>query len=411
MTDQELRDLMHAHADEITLGRDLAAPAWRTGRRTRRRRAVVSTGAAALAVAAVVGGVGVLERPGGTAPAQTPGTPSVPVKPSESVDAGPTTAPGSTRPDARIGDTRVFLAPSAEDPAALPLQREGRPPLPDSIDLGVDAPSVTEAPIRYAEGALAVRGPDAEPRVLLLAPDGTLRSLDVSRLDLGDGAPPVHDAMLSPTGRYLAFPQPGSVATYDVARDAWGSFPVEALLTPRPLLGWLGDTDLWMRSPGGEGPTFDVRTGQRSGGAAMDPARDARQALPEPASLGRYRMGPFGTAQAFGLQRPPVDDSTAEAYLGQRPELVVAASGNGREADALWVGDAADRAPGCAVSSWGEGEGVGKGVLVYECAPEGASTAHLLSWTVGTHRVERVMEVTGVPEDGLLVTSWARFWD
>ncbi|GAA4673753.1 hypothetical protein [Nocardioides nanhaiensis] len=418
MTDHELRDLMRAHADEITLERDLAVPAWRAGRRTRRRRAVVSTGAAALAVATVVGGVSVLDRPSETAPALTPGTPTPTRAPSESASETPTTPPGSTTPDARIGGTRVFLAASPDDPAALPLQREGRPSLPDKFDLGAEAPSVAEAPIRFAEAALAVQGPDVEERVLLLAPDGTPRSLDISRLDAydvqGGGATealPVHDAMLSPTGRYLAFPQVGRIATYDVARDTWGSIPVD----PVPELEWLGDTDLWLRSSTGAGPLVDVRTGRRSGGASRDLTGDALRAIPSASPRGRSRLGPYGTAQTVVLEQAPTDESTAEVFLGEQPELLVAATGNGDEAAGLLVGEATDEAgrPAacCTVASWGQGEGVGQGVLVYQWAPPGATTAHLLSWTVGTHRVERVTEMTGVPEDGFVVTSWARLWD
>lgn len=409
MTDHELRDLMHARADEISLERDLAPSAWRAGRRTRRRRAGAAAGAAALAVVAVVGAVSVLERPGQTAPALTPGTPtpSAPsVDPSDpATPATPTTPPGSTTPDALIGDTRVFLAPSPDDPAALPLQREGRPPLPDTVDLDAEAPSVTEAPVRFAEGVIAVQEPDAEPRVLLLAPDGTPRSLDISRLDFydvaGGGATealPVHDTMLSPTGRYLAFPQVGEIAVYDIAADTWTSIRSRDDVD----LEWLGDADLWLRTPpGAQGPTVDVATGQRTGGASLDPSGDVREALPSAYPHGRYRMGPGGVAQTLVLDEP------------DGGELVVAATGIAGEADALRVGtDVGNRpTPCCKVASWGPGEGAGKGVITYVWESPGATTAHLLGWTVGTHRVERVMEMTGVPEDGVVVTSWARFWD
>ena len=161
---------------------------------------------------------------------------------------------------------------------------------------------MADRPIRSALAAYAVGDDAGGMRLLLLARDGTLRSVDTSRVaplddGAGDDVSVGRDTLLSPTGEYLAFPQARGVLVLTLATGRWRTIDTGDRVTT--TVQWSDDTELWL-----------PRTSQGGLGAALLRARrDAlRAAAPvAPAGpfaggggpYGRWRLGPGGLAQAW----------------------------------------------------------------------------------------------------------------
>ncbi|WP_121257826.1 hypothetical protein [Nocardioides ferulae] len=411
MTDRELHQLLHERVADVDWagGREVTASAWeRAGRIRRRRASGVAAGAAAAvaAVAVALAGVPGLDRsapPSGPAPG-----PSSPQTPGDGADSpapdavAPGRLPGADRtaPNARFRGWPVFHGPLPSEEEALPRVAS---PFPQVVDLSGPAPALGEQPIRAALAAYALVDGEGGRRLLLLAPDGSLRSVDVSQVppfDDGSGSDVsvAHEAVLSPTGLHLAFPQPESVLVLTLATGEWRT--VDTGDAPTVGLRWLGEHDLWLppSSQGGAGPLYDVRTGRRVGAL--------RQEGPEGpfgagASYGRWRSSAGGTAQSWtgvpDLPLPPGQSGLAEVLLveGWEPDdgalLVLGSSGSGEGAR-----------PGrcCGVRFW-----LDEQTVVYQSdqAPH-----RLVAWRVGSRALGLVATIEGVDtEREELVSSYA----
>lgn len=403
MTDHELRELLHDRVADVGMP-DLSEVAWQRAARIRRRRtavavaavvAVVATGSVAIAVGADRGGgrsTGPVTQP------PSPTTTSVPTRPTHS-------GAQSLSPDGRYRGWPVYWGPLASQEPTLPRVAS---PFPATVDLSAPATDLAGHPISAALAAYAVLDDNGGQRLLLLARDGSLRSVDTSRVapyddGSGDDISVAHDSLLSPTGEYLAFPQAGKVLVLTLATGEWRT--VSTGDRPTSTLHWMGNTDLWLppTTQGGDGPMYSVLDGRRSGAtnlaAPTGPFRDG-------APYGRWRMGPGGTAQAWGrvtgLPLPPSETT---------PSQVLVVEGDGPAHDALLELGSAPSAqddvrpdPCCAVVFWLDDQSV-----VYESQEQ---PRRLVAWRVGTHDFGFVTSIEGFdPERELVVSSYARIWD
>ncbi|MFC4787112.1 hypothetical protein ACT8ZV_21730 [Nocardioides sp. MAHUQ-72] len=401
MTDQELRDLLHERVADVT-GRDLSDAAWGRATRIRRRRTagVVAGAVAAVAVVAVAvsGGPGA-DRSTGPGPAtQRP-------SPTASVPAWPD-GPAGTKPDGHYRGWPVYWGPLVSQEETLPRVDS---PFPEEVDLSAPAPDLADEPITSALAAYALLDDDGGTRLLLLAPDGSLRSVDTSRVapyddGAGEDISVGHDSLLSPTGEYLAFPQAGHVLVLTLATGEWRS--VDTGTAPTTTLHWMGDTDLWLppTTQGGAGPMFSALDGRRSGATSI--AAPAGPFVGEAGAYGRWRMGPGGIAQSWGrieglpVPRNEITPSQALLVQGDAPArnamLVLSA--------ASLSGDHPRPDHCCSVEFWLDVE-----TVVYESP---AQPRRLVAWRVGTHDMGLVTSIVGFdPDREVLVSSYARIWD
>jgi hypothetical protein len=400
MTDHELRELLHERVADVGMP-DLSEVAWQRATRIRRRRAAMAVTAAVAVVA--VGSVAVAGGPGGDR--STGPVTQLPSPTTTSVPSPPTPTGTGTQPDGHYRGWPVYWGPLASQESELPQVAS---PLPSVIDLSAPTTDVADDPIGAALAAYVLIDDNGGQRLLLLAPDGSLRTVDTSRVAAyddgsGDDISIAHDSLLSPTGEYLAFPQAGHVMVLTLATGAWRS--VDTGDRPTTTLHWMGNTDLWLppSSQGGDGPMYSVLDGRRSGATNVAaPAGPSSTGAP----YGRWRMGPLGTAQSWGrvagLPVPPDDVTPSQA-------LVV--EGGAPAHDALLVlgsassPDAAQRPDlCCGVEFWLDSE-----TVVYESQTQ---PRRLVSWRVGTHDLGRVASIVGFdPDRELLVSSYARIWD
>lgn len=404
MTEHDLRQLMHDRVQDLTTSvPDLPGAAWDRARRIKRRRARMTV--ATVTFVGVLAGAAFWSPtdnrsadPVAPVPAPTPTASSEPSPPPVAPYPG-----GDASPDTSYRGWPVFWGPLPEQEGELPRIDS---PLPPSIDLSATATPLSDAPIRSALAAFAVTDSDGRPRVLLLAQDGSLRSVDVARLQplLVDGGQDVsvaRETLLSPGGQYLAFPQDGRVEVLTVATSEWRT--IEVGDAPTAWLGWLGDEDLFL-SPGrlgGQGPTYNAVTGRVTGSnhlvASVGPFDPAIHV-----PVGRYRMGPLGTAQTWssitGLRLP--GDSVRPTRV-----LVVDAFGGDNSA-LLTLTESARSTPRaddcCSAQFWLDTERI-----VYESPTD---PRRLVAWRVGTHELAVVTTITGVP-DQEVVSSYVRIWD
>ena len=400
MTTEKLRDLLHDQVADVTAP-DLSDVAWRQGRRVRRRRAWGVVAGAAAASVAVVATVSVLGGPS-SAPPPDPATstPSPTGAASPSQPASP--APSGAPPDARLDGAPVYAAPTLEPEVALPVMDLARPPLPEVIDLSVEATPVESDPIEAAAAAYAVLDDVGGARVLLVVDDGSYRSLDVTRLrpvthEDGYQGSPLGQSMLSPTGAYLQFPQDGHLMVYDLGRSEWRR--IETGGEPTADATWANDTQVYLRPrpDGGEGAVYDVELGESSGRMRYDAPDGGLDLGRLAAPYGRYRTGPAGEAQSWY-------SDVALSLPGGRveaPELLVA---TGPTRSVLAFGDRAERWKECCpVAGW-----VTQGVIAFESR---RAEPRLLAWWVGSHRVETVSRIVGVTAgEETFVGSYARWW-
>jgi len=415
MTDRELRDLLHERVDDLAAP-DLSGKAWERAGRIRRRRAagvVVGAVASVAAVAVAIAGVPGLGSAGGPGPGpathrHAPTAPSVPSGPART---GTTQSwPGSrdTTPDGRHGGWPVYRGPTASQEESLPWIGS---PFPQAVDLSAPAPDVADRPIRSALAAYAVLDDAGGTRLLLLAPDGTLRSVNTSPVGpyddgAGNDISIADDNLLSPTGEYLAFPQAaGQVRVLTLATGEWRT--IDTGRGQVVTMQWMGDTDLWFppTTQGGQGPMYSAFDGSRVGVAG----ERAPLAPFDPGAgpYGRWRMGPLGTAQSWGgIAGLPVagDRST--------PTQAVVVQGYRTADDALLVlGADASSDPQrpehcCSVEFWLDDD-----TVAFESGAPGAPQ-RLVAWKVGTHALTRVATLEGYdPDRQVVVSSYARVWD
>ncbi|KRF14539.1 hypothetical protein [Nocardioides sp. Soil796] len=401
MTERRLKDLLHESVDGLPPV-PLADAAWTDAVRRRRRSRIAGTAAAVAAVAVIAGSVSLLGGPdddGSAPPATQPSnTRSSDPRLPNSTDAAST----GTEPDGRHGDWRVYWGPADKQEARLPRVDS---PLPRQVDLSADATDLADDPIDTALAAYAVMDGSGLRTVLLLAPDGSLRRVDVSRVQpLVDDSGNVIAAgtnMLSPKGDHLQFPQNDSVLMLTLATGEWRTIEVGEAVTEHAT--WVGD-DLHLPSTvGGAGPLYGVdgqRTGASRRGLPTAPPGD------DVTPYGLARSGPKGVAQSWsGADGLPVADHEVT------PSEVMVVQGFDESDSALLVfGSKAFANLGgernkecCPVKFWLDDDWV-----VYE-AQDGSP--RLIAWQVGTHDFRRVSELTGLkPDQEYAVSSYSRIW-
>ena len=218
MTDHELRDLLHERVADVGMP-DLSEVAWQRATRIRRRRAVMTVTAAVAVVA--VGSVAVTGGPGGHR--STDPVTQLPSPTTTSVPSPPPPTRTGTQPDGHYRGWPVYWGPPASQESTLPQVAS---PLPSVIDLSAPTTDVATDPIDAALAAYALTDDNGGLRLLLLAADGSLRTVDTSRVapfddGAGNDVSVARETLLSPTGKYLAFPQPGSVLVLTLASGAW----------------------------------------------------------------------------------------------------------------------------------------------------------------------------------------------
>ena len=395
MTDQQLRDLLRERVAEVTTT-DLSRTAWVTGRRTRRRERLAAVGAVAVVSAAVATGITVLGDHGASVrpePAPATTTPTVDPSPTEDVEPGEVYDPPlSDRPDATYQGVPVWWSPDERQELTLPSVASQLPPV---IDLGVRVQAID-----YAVAAFSV---DEGQEVLLTGPAGGQVAVDISFLDdvtkpNGYHYRPVHEAMLSPTGRYLVFPQDGSVQVYTVADGSWKEIDTGDRTTR--FVAWVNDDSFILPdAPGGIGDALDVR-GRHAGRLELtppDPGFDVGQAQP----YGRTRTGPIGRAQTWGMGADlPVRH--AGEYASQPDFLSVDDQGSPQALAFMWtIGDGSEGGRFkncCPVASWLDDRSI-----IYESRQ---TSPVLVAWTVGTNRFRLVSRIEGAYD----LASFTRLW-
>jgi hypothetical protein len=387
MTDHDLRDLLREQVADVTTTADLSAAAWSTSRAARRRRTLGVVAGATAATLLVIGGIAVI----GNRSSDTP-------------DPAPAPDPNPTA-DGHFRGAPVYWSPTRPEEADLPLMTSGRPPLPEVIDLSADAAPVEEDPIDRAEAAFGVVDDSTDVRLLLLATDGTYRTLDLS--DVGADPTiscclraPVYDWMLSPTGEYVAFPQIDSVLVYDLPRREWRTIETDSDTTNGV---WVTDTDLYLSpfSDGGRGPVYDVVTGEQSGMVDVDPGGNELDLEKNKSyQFGVARTGPDGVLQSWGsgAHLPVPDDRIRPEFLVATGDRTTILSFSGTPGgDGRWL-------QCCPAVGWAADD-----VAMYESR---SGTPRIIAWTIGTHTFETVSTITGLePGEQAYVGSYASYLD
>jgi hypothetical protein len=392
MTDQQLRDLLRDRVADESMP-DVSAAAWRAGSRARRRERAAVVGAAVLVTATVATGATVLTGDGGPVqPAPAPGTSTPTAGPTTDADDAAVWDPEpSDRPDATYQGVPVWWSPDERQELTLPAVGSQ---LPEVIDLGVRVKAIDYAVAAFSD----VEG----DRVLLTGPSGGQVSVDISWLDdvvkpNGYSYRPVHEAMLSPTGRYLVFPQAGSVQVYFVEKGTWRRIDTGDRTTR--FVAWVNDDSFILPdAPGRIGDAIDVR-GQPAGRLELtppDPGFDTGTAAP----YGRTRTGQVGRAQTWGMGADlPVRDGR---YVSQPDFLSVDDSGSPKALAFMWRignGDDGGRSKNCCpVASW-----LDERTIVYESRQ---TEPVLVAWVVGTNQFRLVSRIEG----DYAVASFTRLW-
>jgi hypothetical protein len=395
MTDHDLRDLLREQVADLTTTPDLSAGAWRAARGVRRRRVLAAAGGAAAATVLAVAGIAVL----GDQSSETPDPGPAPTGPPEP------TGPAST-PDGHFRGAPVYWSPTVSEEADLPPMTEGRPPLPEEIDLSAAAVPVEADPIDGAAAAFGISSDAGVERLLLLTFDRGYRTLDLSRVGPDPSISccqrtPVYDWMLSPSGEYVAFPQVDGFLVYDLAEGEWRTVATSGDVITTDA-SWVGERELFapLSSSPRSGPVYDVVTGERAsesepvdtGANELDLERDLSY------QFGQARTGPAGVLQSWGSgARLPVPDGRAQPEFlvakGSRTTILSFTGSPG--GDGRWL-------QCCPVVGWASAE-----VAMYESR---SATPRIIAWSVGSHRFETVSTITGfTPGEQSYVGSYADF--
>lgn len=309
-------------------------------------------------------------------------------------DAAPSEAVPTATPTSPAADGVAATSPAADGvirwSAPTLVEEPDLPPaeshLPPLIDLTADAPDAAVEPLRVARAAFSIPGTE---RVLLVQGDER-RLLDVSRLAMQREGKRridlVTDRMLSPTGRWLLFPQRDHLWAFEVSAGRWRRLEPE-----NPQGRWLLTEVAWMR-----GDTFTSLRG--IGGKTVGVSLPDLQPQLGPSLTWSGDDGaPFGVhidggelAQADGVPTPTGTSIHVAPLQSAWQELVI-----GSELD--------ERPRGCCpmVSFTPDNE-------VYYESRAGTET-RLLRWRVGTDDVGLVTRVTGVAPGTPYVASWASY--
>lgn len=379
MTQDRLRELLRERVADET-GPDLSARAWQRARVVRRRRRLTVVAGVVAATVAVSGGIAAL---GGNPPEPAPAPP----------------APTAAEPDTTLRGVPVWFSPDPAEERALPQADTGV--LPPELDASPGAPALADEPVERAAVALAVLGEVRLDRLVVVTAAGERRSVDVSgigEVTKANGYRLWPTGDLSPDGRHLLFPQPGSVRVLRLADATWSDVPAGST-EPGTTYGarWVGDDVFALPS----GESYDV-TGAARGDVVL-PSPPVFPLADRAAPYGRAATSPRSTrvAQAWGMGTDlPARDPGADLS----------------DPDGIWVDPG--RAPGAALSiTWpvaGEGRWkdccpvagwLSDDVLVYE-----SHTAEpvLVGWTVATSTFAVVSRIVGVDEgQESYVASWS----
>lgn len=386
MTDT-LRDLLHESVADAEMP-DVSDVAWRAGGRARRRRSV-SAVAVVAAVAVVVGGVvlAVDQRDGhdSVAPVHRP---------------TPTSAPytGKDKPDGSYLGTSVWWAPSVAQEGSLAYTVS---PFPTTIDLKDPATPLADDPIPRAVAAFALVGESDPSEVLLLAPDGSLRSVSLAPVS------PMHDpegnlrirvgpSMLSPSGEYLMFPQDESIRLLRLRDQRWTTIAHGVRAWDAT---WTSDDEvlLWNHErPGATYPVYDVHGDPDVGGNAGDD------------------FNPRWDSDPYGLPKRSLNGSLAQSYTAAadvpQPKALHLSP---RQSDWIGIASAPDailvlpqeearQKQCCQVAGW-----IDRDVLLYES--RSSEGLRLMAWQQGTGNFWQVSDVVGwTMGQESVVSSYAR---
>jgi hypothetical protein len=394
MTDRRMHDLLHETVSDISAP-DLADTAWRSGLRSRRRRTAALAAGATAVVVGVTGTLALVGH-GSSRPGPTTGPPSTSSTPTMSPSV-----PDRGGPDATVARARVWWGPTPAQEAALPAWSSL---VPAHIDLAADAPDLARDPLSQAVAAFAVVGDHGLDRLLLVAPDGSLRTVDVSRLvpvrrANGYRILPETQSMLSPTGQFLLFPQDGAVEILTLRTGRWHSVDTGNLQTSDAT--WYRDDAFLLpqHGAGTRGPAFDVR-GSHAGAGSLGGLVDLSGLRPVE-WYGRLRMGPGVVGQsAFLSPRVPVRAGDVENGQG-----LVVQQDDGRR-DVLVYGDPGTGSrwkAGGPFVGWADGR-----TAVYESV---GTTSRVVGWRVGTHDFGLLSTIDGFDAGTFsYISSWARLW-
>ena len=373
MSDSRIRELLTDFADSAEAP-DFAERAWSAAGPPRARLLAVTAGAlaAAIAVAATVIATVVAERHHHRAGDRSPATHG-------------------------RAELNVQIAPPVEREPALPHRDIG---LPAVIHLDRHAADVTSYPIGRAIAAFGVSTSTArtstQVTVVLIAPDGTQRTLDVSKLRQaraagGGTVPPLGATSLAPDGTKLVLAERGGVVTYSLVTERWTHFRVVGYPTDEPA--WNRDGSIQV----GNG-RIDPGTKRVTNSPVSAPRWPSALDVERP--WGPARSVADRTAQEALLRSSPrpVDDPAPEAVVvsGRDPAVLLIPHVGGQE---RYIGC-------CAVAGWS-----GTGTVIYESrlGPESTGqVTRLLAWDVARHGVALAATVTAGPRT-LITGSYPRF--
>ncbi|MEI5671801.1 MULTISPECIES: hypothetical protein [unclassified Nocardioides] len=358
MSDETLRELLEERVADLPPGRDLASGAWQAGVRARRRRRTTALAGVcgATAVAVALGVLAVTASPGDP-PSQDP------------------TAPAA--PDAVVDGARVWWGPSLAEEARLPAV-ESR--LPAELDLSAAEPDAVlpEAAVA-AFGVIGDGG--ALDRVVVVGTDGVPVGVDVSRLGPAtypSGPSAATDAMLSPSGSTLVFPQPGAVQFLDLASGAWSNVVVDGGRETYPLT-WVDDETVALPDGSSVGPAGCCSTAD-----VVDPPvpgflEEATALGPNLTSVAGVRARAFGYGAALPGRPGSVDD----------PETVLVEDGPERDVLAITSEPNDGRfLQCCPVAGWLDEDTV--------ALESRSAEPRILAWDVGTHDLGLVTRIVGL---------------
>ncbi|GAA1561903.1 hypothetical protein [Kribbella lupini] len=230
---------------------DLADAAWAGGLsiRRRRRRTQVIVAVLVVLVLAVAGALVAVKGP------------SFGLKPPDDV---PTHPPGFVPPAGQIAGMDFWIAPQAGSEAWLNRMVT---PMGGELDYPDDPEPLAEKPVDDIAAVVLSRNGD-KFRPLLLASTARWSEADVDLVPIVTGAP-LSTGAVAPSGRLVAFPQPGAVVVLDSTRATVQRIPVP----DRDLrsVSWLGDSERLLVS--GPRSTYRVSvTGQEI--VAVQPSVD-----------------------------------------------------------------------------------------------------------------------------------------
>ena len=399
MTTRRLHDLLEELVTDAA-SVDRVDAAWERAASTRRRRRLAAVAGTTVAVLAL--GTALLNLPDPsssppiTTPSETPSgtTPSPPPSTESPLPSSP--------PDTTYAGAGVWWSPTLADEADLPWLEDDSP-FPREIDLSEGAPEA--AGLERALGAFSVFEVEsgALRRVVLLAPDGSTRSLDTSRLgpvedEQGNaGLSPLASGSLAPDGRHLFFVQNSSLELYEPATGSWRTIDTPDWIAEGAR--WLDADTVWVPAE---------LNGTTGGWTYGVDGRRIASATPEEETVllgdDSQVYGPVKSEAAASAQSQVLAGPVEPVPAGNVSNPAAVVVRKGRELFALAL-DSAGRAPlrskgCCPVAGL-----LDANTVVFE------SSGRLLAWRIGSHDVRRVTEVTGWTsgKEGY-AASWARMW-